>query len=283
MSTGHDETNHGDAAIAPVRFDATSLALPLGLAVVALALPLMLVMVVLAFVIPGVPWWLGLIVGLLVAVVYVLSRLSSAHRTVLDALLGDATATRTSPRLENILNGMALVGGVSHPEVYVLPDDALNALAIRRGDELTIAVTRGLINDLELVELEGVVAELIARLRNGDAESATVYSAVFELTPGWVRGLFTPVAGAARSRLLDEGRDLQADRHAVSLTRYPPGLRRALTTIKADAAVPASSVPSLRTLWLVDPDHGTASSGSTLRVAGQRAPLELRIDVLAEL
>jgi hypothetical protein len=76
------------------------------------------------------------------------------------------------------------------------------------------------------------------------------------------------------ARLLDDDRDIEADRQAVSLTRYPPGLRQALATLAEGDTRPASLTAGSAHLWLADPED-TSSGG--------RAPLALRMDVLAEL
>ena len=94
--------------------------------------------------------------------------------------------------------------------------------------------------------------------------------------------VLAPVAKVGLGRLLREDRDLEADRQAVRLTRYPPGLHAALAKIGEGDAKPMSSTPGQAHLWLVDP---SAESAAVLSAEDEvhRAPLGLRIDVLAEL
>jgi len=134
--------------------------------------------------------------------------------------------TDGAARLENLVQGLSLAGGVEEPQVVVLSDPARNAMAVRNGGRNRIVVTQGLLQSLEVVELEGVVAELLTRLKNGDAEAATLGAALFgqPILDGPLRSVLGPVARMGLGRLLSADRDLEADRQAVRLTRYPPGL-----------------------------------------------------------
>lgn len=275
----------GSVTLIPaVRHDAASLMAPLAAATAVLAVPFAAVLVVVCLVSTVIPWWIGLLVGIVAAAVVVYRRFVDAHDRVIRTLFDAApVVATTSVRLDNMVNGMALTGGVAVPDIAVVADEAMNAMAIRRGDQLSVAVTSGLVTRAELIELEGVVAELVARLRNGDAEAATVEAALFELGGGVIGRLLSLPAASMRRLLLDDGRDLLADRQAVWLTRYPPGLVRALDRIRGDETSPASYSRALDGLWLVDPNHRVSETGSTAVVDGHRAPLELRIDVLSEL
>ena len=248
-------------------------------ATAALALPLAVIGVVVAVLVPLVPWWAGLLLAVAAAVGLVWSRLQSAHE-VLVGRLKEHTATITSVRLTNMVSGLALAAGVEEPEAFLLNDDAVNASVVSRNGTSTIAVTRGLLNVLEPVELEGIIAELLVRVRNGDAEAATIASAVFRLPIlGPISALITgPAASIGVSHLLDDGRYVDADLEAVALTRYPPGLLRALAKAKgADHSV-AGVHEGLDAIWLINPADAASRHSEAIRSA-----LDLRIDVLTEL
>ena len=253
--------------------------LPAVAAVVALAVPLAVVGVVLAAVLPGIAWWVGLLLALGVAIALVLHRLRRAHAVVADRLT-DTTSTITSVRLSNMVRGLALAAGVEEPEAFVIKDAALNAVVVARNDESTIAVTSGLMDAIEPVELEGVVAELLVRVRNGDAEAATIGSALFRLP---ILGplsmlMIGPIAQFGQDRLLDDGRYVSADIEAVGVTRYPPGLLGALTKARKASHRVAGVDEGLDLLWFVDPADNSSNHSQAIRSA-----LDLRIDVLTEL
>lgn len=244
-----------------------------------IAIPLMIIGVVLFALVPG-PWWLGLIVGLVIAGLVVLLRWQRADQVVLSKLGGGLLRPDGAVRLENLVQSLSLAGGVEEPDVVVLSDPARNAMAIRNRGRNRLVVTQGLLAGLGVVELEGVVAELLTRLKNGDAESATVGAALFgqPILDGPLKPVLGPVAGFALARLLADDRDIEADRQAVRLTRYPPGLFSALKIMGEGDLSPKATTDGLAHLWLVDP------RGSGTPVAERsRASLDLRIDVLAEL
>lgn len=256
---------------------------PTVVAVAALALPIAVVAVALAAVIPAIPWWVGVVVAVVVGAVLVGQRMRNAHEHVRRELTGDA-ATITSVRLTNMVNGLALAAGVVEPEAIVVRDDAANATIAARNDSATIAVTSGLLERVEPVELEGVVAELLVRLRSGYAEASTLGAAVFRLPIlGPLSTLLTgPAAAFGLKSLAHSGRDLQTDLEAVALTRYPPGLARALAKVQDVSNLPSGANPDLDDLWWVGLRQGVAG---TEEAAGSlpRSPLDLRIDVLNEL
>ncbi len=249
----------------------------LALVVVALAVPLAILFVVLAVIIPVVPWWLGLLAALAAAGLLVFQRLRTAHDVVVDKLAAHHGSV-SSVRLTNMVQSLALAVGVEEPEAFILDSDAVNAMIVARSDVATLFVTRGLDDRLEPVELEAVVAELLLRQRSGDAEAATIGAALYRLPLlGPLSSLLIgPLAAHGLAGLLGDERDLAADQQAVSLTRYPPALRGALTKIKNQPRRPVDLGDECDLLWLVEPDPEVAQ-GPT------RSPLDLRIDVLTEL
>lgn len=245
-----------------------------------LAVPAVIVLGLLFAIVPVLPWWLGVLVGLVAAGVAVWLRAERADRVVLSAL-GPAVAESDHPvRLTNMVDGLTLAGGVIAPSVVVIDDPARNAAAVRRRDRNHLVFTSGLVEALGVVELEGAVAELLTRLRNGDAESATVGAALLgrPLIDGPLGPVSAPLASAGLARLLPSDRDLEADRQAVTLTRYPPGLIKALEAMEGHELRPAAVTGGTAHLWLADPSGPVPADAEA-----PRAPLGLRIDALAEL
>ena len=68
-------------------------------------------------------------------------------------------------RVENV----ALAAGIPTPRIYIIETDALNAFATgRTPNDASIALTRGLINKLDNLELDGVIAHEMAHIGNRD-------------------------------------------------------------------------------------------------------------------
>ncbi|MGF1598247.1 MAG: hypothetical protein ACFCVK_15160 [Acidimicrobiales bacterium] len=245
----------------------------------ALALPVMLLAALVLAVVPGIPWWVGLPIGLAVAAVVVGYRIHNATSTLLDRLRAVPADPDDYARFHNLTQGLALGGGVAEPDLYVIDDEARNAAAIAQGDRSAIVATTGLLTALDRIGLEAVVAEAMVRIRTGDAEAATMASALFGSLVVGPASLFRPLAGLGFNRLLPDDRELRADRAAVALTRYPPGLVSAFAVIRAGSPDVASSSSANDHLWLVPPSSVGGGGGVIVRAA----PLDLRIDVLGEL
>lgn len=264
-SPGHRPSGHA-AGLGPV----------VALCVAALALPLVLVLVVVCAVIPVLPWWLGVVLGLAAAGGFVAYRLGRAYPSVLGALSVAPATPDQHPRFHNIAQGLSLAGGVSEPDLYVVDDEARNAAAVARGSGSAIVATSGLLAALDRIALEAVVAECLVRIGSGDAEAATVGAALFgPLLSGPTR----PLAVFGMRKLLASDRDLMADRAAVALTRYPPGLSSALQGIAAGPARVGSVPAGLDHVWLVPPSARDEAVAEPFEVAS----LTLRLDVLGEL
>jgi Zn-dependent protease with chaperone function len=112
-----------------------------------------------------------------------------------------------------------------------------------------VVVTSGLLTSMEPVPLEAVLAHELVHIRRGDVAPATMATAV--LLP--VASVF-PVSGLVH-RMAGRGREMRTDTLAVSVTRYPPGLREALVSM-AEGPAPRASSPLVRravartTRWL---------------------------------
>ena len=67
------------------------------------------------------------------------------------------------------VENVALAAGLPTPRVYIIEDDSLNAFATGRNpNDASVALTRGIINKLDKLELEGVIAHEMAHIGNRD-------------------------------------------------------------------------------------------------------------------
>jgi Zn-dependent protease with chaperone function len=83
-------------------------------------------------------------------------------------------------QLVNVVEETAIAAGIRPPAVLVLPAGVPNAAAFGRGpDRATIAVSRGLLDDLDRDATQGVVAHLVATVANGDLRMKHSLLAVF--------------------------------------------------------------------------------------------------------
>jgi len=223
-------------------------------------------------------------------------------------------------RLYNLVEGLCIAGGLPQPGIYVVDDPAPNAFATGRNPQhAAIAVTTGLLEKLNRVELEGVIAHELSHIKNYDilvsTLAVTLVGAVAVVTDiairmmwwnggrdrregdrgdgvnpiailGFVLLIFAPIIAKAMQAAISRKRETLADISACQLTRYPPGLISALEKLKADTTVTHSASTATAHLWIEQPmagvgDHGRL--GSIHRMFDTHPPLDERIALLKEL
>lgn len=219
------------------------------------------------------PWYIGLVVAIAVAVALVYPKTKNPAASVLATVSGRAPEPIAHARLINLIEGLSLSTGVVEPTVIIVDDAARNAMTVADEGGVTVVITEGLVDALDRMEMEGVVAELLVRAKEGDAELGTAVAALISRFSSGVMKPFGSFVASRSTSLFDEDRDLLADQAAVGVTRYPPGLASALSTLKSGSLQPAGVTTSSAHLWLVPPTTALVPSHS----------LDLRIDVLEEI
>ena len=246
-----------------------------GLAWLLMAVPLVVAAVIVFALTPGVGWWLGILVGAFVAALLVYLRWRSALPRLLSALGAEPASPDGHARYFNLVEGLSLAAGIPQPDLYVVPDRGHNLAAAAHRGRSAIVVTAGLLDAVDRIGLEGLMAEALVRIGGGDAEAVTVGSSLLgPFLTGPLAPVTGPIAAMGMGRLLESDRDLLADRAAVALTRYPPGLMAGFDVVRSGSPDVGRRSAATDHAWVVAP----ASDG-----AGSRAPLDLRIDVLGEL
>ena len=106
------------------------------------------------------------------------------------------------PYLYNVVEGLAIAAGLPAPKCYVIDDTAPNAFAAgRKPETAVICVTTGLLEKLNRVELEGVVAHEMSHIRNYDVRLQTVVvvmAGVVALLSDWMLRSFMWGGGGRR-------------------------------------------------------------------------------------
>lgn len=183
------------------------------------------------------------------------------------------------PRLVNVLENLCATFGLRQPRLMAVDDPVPNACTLgRMPHDAVMLVTTGLLEHLDLVQLEGLVAHELAHVRRHDTVVSGVAVAV--LAP------MARLTGDCRwlHLALGRGREYRADQVAVAAVRYPPGLRDALSSL-AGAPPPASGsvfegwrLAATRWLWI----HPLTSGAGSAERAGLD-DVDVRIAALAEL
>jgi Zn-dependent protease with chaperone function len=204
-------------------------------------------------------------------------RLGSPRR-LLAELGGRVLTSEEEPRLFNVLEGLCIENGITLPEVRILEDGASNALVQPSGHgRAVLFCTRGLLDNLDRIALQGAIADELASWKQGDLELAAAI--------GFALGAMAALSARAAAlawRFTDPTRQFRADRAACRMTRYPPGLLGALATLDSGPTSPAALSTQVQRLtgpfWLVP-----LAVGKPVKPRPGELDLELRISALAEL
>lgn len=223
-------------------------------------------------------------------------------------------------RLHNLVEGLCIAGGLPKPGVYIVDDPAPNAFATGRNpDHAAIAVTTGLLDMLNRVELEGVVAHELSHIRNYDilvsTLAVTMVGAVALMSDLTIRMMWwnggrvsrggdrsnggnplafvgfallivAPLLAKAMQATISRSRETLADVSACQLTRYPPGLISALEKLQEDTTVTHSASTATAHLWIEQPMSGLGDTGKfqgVHKMFNTHPPLDERIELLREL
>jgi heat shock protein HtpX len=223
-------------------------------------------------------------------------------------------------RLHNLVEGLCIASGLPKPRVYIVDDPAPNAFATGRDPKhAAIAVTTGLLEKMNRVELEGVLAHELSHIRNYDilvsTLAVTLVGAVALLTNFAVRAMWwnggrvsrqgdreggvnpiaivgivflmvSPLIAKAMQAAVSRKRETLADVSACQMTRYPPGLISALEKLQADTTVTHAASTATAHMWIEQPMSGVGDKGKMgmwNKMFDTHPPLEERIALLREL
>jgi len=223
-------------------------------------------------------------------------------------------------RLFNLVEGLCIATGMPMPRLYIVDDPAPNAFATGRNPQhAAIAVTTGLLEKMNRVELEGVLAHELSHVKNYDILVSTIAVTMVGLTAllsefglrfMWFGGarrrsggssggaglavalaamvflLLAPLMARVMQLTVSRQRESLADVSAVEMTRYPPGLISALEKLRDDQTVVASASRATAHLWIEEPMSHVEASGKKSRFShlfDTHPPIEERIAALREL
>lgn len=259
----------------------------------------------------------GLVLALIVSGITAVSAYYSSDKIVLAISKARPVTSEEFPYLYNVVEGLAIAGGIPAPRCYVIEDTAPNAFATGRNPEkAVICVTTGLLQKLNRVELEGVIAHEISHIKNFDVRLQTlavVMAGVVVLLSDWMlrsffwrggrrrasRGpgggaaggvvvlvgialaLLSPLIAQLIKLAISRKREFLADASAALLTRYPPGLASALRKIAADSEPLEAANAATAHLYIINPLKNT--KGLFDKLFSTHPPIEERIAILEKM
>jgi len=238
--------------------------------------------------------------SIVIGIVVGLARIPFLRRRLERQVLKETGARIIEPgehvEIRNLLDGLAIAGGVPAPRVAVIDDSAPNSFGVgTRPENTMIGITTGLSERLSRDELEAVLAYEISRIRSWDVAlsswTVALTSGAIAAIDGKDDSLLRATLGFVPRRIAEwlqvwalRDHGVERDRVAVQFTRNPVSLIRALEKLDADPSLTLHVSRSTAPLWLEFPAHvlGSSPSGPTERLARELL-LDERIDNLREL
>jgi heat shock protein HtpX len=267
----------------------------------------------------GFGWW-GFVAAVAIAAGMAFLSYWKADSIALAVSRAKPADAQEYRRLYNLVEGLCIASGLPQPRIYVVDDPAPNAFATGRNPQhAAIAVTTGLLEKLNRVELEGVIAHELSHIKNYDilvsTLAVTLVGAVAIVTDmairmmwwnggrsrregdrgdsgnplaivGFLLLIIAPIVAKAMQATISRRRETLADISACQLTRYPPGLISALEKLRDDVTVTHSATTATAHMWIEQPMAGVGDRGrlgSWHRLFDTHPPLEERIALLKEL
>lgn len=235
--------------------------------------------------------YFGILLAFLLALIFSAVAFWSGKNIIMGVSRAHKVDKRFNPQLYNIVEEMAIAGGLPMPEIYVINDSAPNAFATGRDPHHSaVAVTTGLLDKLNREELTGVIGHEMSHVRNYDIRYMLLIGILvgivalmsdFMLRYFWYGGrsrgrgrggagyvqliilllalvfaILAPLFALILQFAVSRKREYLADASSVQLTRNPEGLARALEKIAKDTEPLEAANRATQHLYIVNPLKG---------------------------
>jgi len=265
--------------------------------------------------------WVGVIIAFIIAMALAWGSYYNSDKIAIAASRAKPADETEYRRYHNLVEGLCIAAGLPKPRLYVVNDPAPNAFATGRNPKhAALAVTTGLLEVMNRVELEGVIAHELSHVKNYDilvtTIAVTAVGTIALISDIGLRFAFwggmsdrrdsngdsgplgvviavaslavlmlAPFAGYLMQMSMSRDREYLADASGVQLTRYPPGLISALEKLRDDHAVVHNATKATAQMWIEQPlETDPKKPGSKFNnLFDTHPPLEDRIKRLQEM
>ena len=268
----------------------------------------------------GLAWLIAYLLGhwIILWIAVILSILMSffsywySHKIVLRMTGARPIEKKDNPELYRLVENLCIAGGLPLPKIYIIDSQQPNAFATGRDPKHgVIAVTQGLLDRLDRVELEGVIAHELAHIGNRDILLLTVVIVLvgvvvlitdfFFRYAFWSRGggggyariimilialalaILAPLMAQMMKLAISRKREFLADASGALLTRYPEGLARALEKISKDPQPMRKASDATAHLYIVNPFKGKEQKSWLHKLFMTHPPIDERIKALRQM
>lgn len=224
---------------------------------------------------------------------------------------------KSAPELYRIVENLTITAGLPMPRLFIIEDTAPNAFATGRDPKhAVVCVTTGILQKLERVELEGVIAHELSHIGNYDIRVMTLVVVLVGtitlladfflrfsffgrrkssnrdngnlglilMVVGLILALLSPIIATIIKLAVSRQREYLADATGSLLTRYPEGLARALEKISSDTEPLEVANKATAHMYIVNPLKGEGGGiGWFAKLFNTHPPIQDRIKRLREM
>lgn len=256
----------------------------------------------------------GVVIALFVWAVQALISYYAGGKILLSMSGARKIEKKDHPVLFNVVEEMCVASGnPTVPDIYIIDDDALNAFATGRDSEHSaVAVTSGLLKQLDRDELQGVIAHEISHVRNRDVLYMTMLGvmmgtiillseigirmrggtrtrtsrsrsdsgggAVILLILAVVLMILAPILARVIYYAVSRKREYLADASGALYTRYPEGLARALEKLGGSTTAVRKASAAVAPMYIVNPVK--VAQASLSKISSTHPPIAERVSIL---
>ncbi len=247
----------------------------------------------------------GLIFALVFAVLLNVFTWWNSDRIAIRMTRSQPLPRSRAPRLYEMVERLCARAKLPMPRLYLTPSQQPNAFATGRSPRHSaVAVTEGLLRQLDAEEIEGVIAHELAHIRNRDTLISTVAAVMagaltavarigtYGMLLGGGRGrggnpvtillaiILAPIAAMLIRMAVSRSREFAADRSAAAIAGSPTGLVSALRKLDRTARTSRMQVSEAAShMFIVNP----LSGGGMSALFSTHPPMERRIERLQRL
>ncbi len=264
---------------------------------------------------------LGLAIAAIVATIMSITSYYNSDKIAMRSAGARQVTREEFPYYVNTVEGLAIAAGIPAPRTFIIDSPALNAFATGRDPEHgAIAVTTGLLEKCNRLELEGVIAHEMSHIgnydirimcmvvvlvgilvifanvvtrmiffggmfgdsdRGGGGEGGGIFQLVIFVI-GLVFLILSPIIGKLLQLSMSRKREYLADATGAKLTRYPEGLASALEKLTVEAKPFKRTSEATAHLFIVEPFKSEAKASKITRSSmwSTHPPIEDRIQRL---
>lgn len=251
-------------------------------------------------------------IGLIISGLISFASYYYSDKMILGMSKAKQIAKKDNPTLFRVVENLCIGAGIPMPKIYIIEDSAPNAFATGRDPKHSVVcVTTGILEKLNKVELEGVIAHELSHVQNYDIRLMSIVVILVGLVAlladffmrslwfggsrhrddrsnaqgiflmiGIILAILSPIIATLIQLAVSRKREFLADASGALLTRYPEGLASALEKISKDKEPLEVANNATAHLYISNPFKSKTTGHWFANLFNTHPPIEERIKIL---